>query len=447
MSDQLRIETPALPSPASPSPGAPELVPPTALPPWIDLAAPAFWRLPAEQRSAAFGHLRALPAPVYFVERPAGPLRRERGFHALVRHADVLAASRNAQVFRSAPGVTTPEPARWVRLLFGDSMVNLDDPRHAQLRRIVGRSFTPRLIARVEEDIRATAARIVDRVIAERPADFVPAVAAQLPFQVICAMMGIPEEQRALILRQIDQASEHTGVHRPLRERIRFPAQGLRALARMQRLVALLGRERRRHPTEDLISALVGADLDGRGLTGRELGAFFSLLLVAGVETTRNALAHGLHLLSAHPEQRALLLADPERRLDGAVDEILRHATPIIQFRRTLAADHQLGGAQLSRGDRVLLCYAAANRDESVFPEPDAFDITRDPNPQLAFGGGGPHFCLGAHLARQEMKALYRELFSRLPDIRSTAAPEIAPSTFDHRVRSLPFTFTPPATG
>ncbi|MFF7633699.1 cytochrome P450 [Kitasatospora sp. NPDC008050] len=424
MSDQLRTE---------------------ALPPVedaaFDLADPAFWRLPAEQRAAAFRHLRSLDAPRYFVERPSGLLRRERGFHALVRHADVVAASRRPEAFRSAPGVTTPEPARWVRLLFGDSMVNLDDPQHAQMRRIVARAFTPRLLGRVEEEIGAIATRIVDEVIAERPTDFVPAVAAQLPFQVICRMMGIPPERWPLILRQIDQATEHTGVRRPLRARIRIPGQGLRALARLQRVVAEVGRERRRRPTEDLISALVGADLDGRGLTGRELGAFFSLLLVAGVETTRNALAHGLHLLSTHPEQRALLLADPERHLDGAVDEILRHATPIIQFRRTVASDQLLNGTRLARGEKVVLFYGSAGRDEAVFTDPDAFDITRDPNPHLAFGGGGPHYCLGAHLARQEMKALYRELFTRLPDVRSVGEPVLIPSNFDHRVRSLRFTF------
>ncbi|MDH6132034.1 cytochrome P450 [Kitasatospora sp. MAA4] len=406
-----------------------------------DLADPAFWRLPAAEQAAAFAGLRQLPTPTYFVERPRSLFRAERGFHALVRHADVVAASRTPEVFRSAPGVTTPEPPRWVRALFGDSMVNLDDPDHARLRRIVSRAFTPRLIAQVEEDIHCVARRIVDDVIAHRPEDFVRSVAAELPFQVICAMMGIPEERRPAILAEVDHASEHTGVQRPLRQRIRLPGRGLRALARMQGMVADLGRERRRRPTDDLISALVTADVDGRSLSYRQLGAFFSLLLVAGVETTRNALAHGLHLLTEHPEQRALLLADPDAHLDGAVDEIIRCATPIIQFRRTLATEHTLGRAQLARGDKVVLYYGSANRDESVFTDPDVFDITRRPNPHLGFGGGGPHFCLGAPLARQEMKVLYRELFTRLPELRSVGAPELVPSSFDNRVRSLRFTF------
>ncbi|WP_280672601.1 MULTISPECIES: cytochrome P450 [unclassified Kitasatospora] len=410
----------------------------------VDLADPAFWGLPAAEQAAAFAQLRRLGAPAYFVERPASRLRAGRGFHALVRHADVVAASRMPEVFRSAPGVTTPEPPRWVRALFGDSMVNLDDPQHARLRRIVSRAFTPRLIARVEEDIRAVAARIVDDVIERRPVDFVTAVAAELPFQVICTMMGIPEELRPPILAEVNHASEHTGVRRPLHRRIRLPGRGLRALARMQGMVADLGRERRRRPTDDLISALVTADLEGRQLTYRQLGAFFSLLLVAGVETTRNALAHGLHLLTEHPEQRALLLADLDGRLEGAVDEIIRHSTPIIQFRRTLASDCTLGGAHFARGEKVVLFFGSANRDEEVFSDPEVFDITRSPNPHLGFGGGGPHFCLGARLARQEMTLLYRELFSRLPEVRSVGAPELVPSSFDHRVRSLRFAFDLP---
>ncbi|WP_344447541.1 cytochrome P450, partial [Kitasatospora nipponensis] len=214
--------------------------------------------------------------------------------------------------------------------------------------------------------------------------------------------------------------------------RIRIPGKGLRALARMQGSIAALGRERRRRPTDDLISALVTADVDGRRLNSRELGAFFSLLLVAGVETTRNALAHGLHLLTEHPEQRELLLADLDTHLGGAVEEMVRHSTPIIQFRRTVAADHQLNGTHLAKGEKVVLFFGSANRDEAVFTDPDAFDITRSPNPHLGFGGGGRHFCLGAYLARQEMKVLFRELLTRLPDIHSVGEPELIHSNFDN---------------
>jgi cytochrome P450 len=414
-----------------------QLVPSAGRAVGVDLADPAFWRLPHPQRNEAFARLRALDSPVFFADRN----NRGRGFHALVRHADVVAAARSPEVFASEPGVTTPEPARWVRFLFGDSMVNLDDPRHAELRRIVSRAFTPRLIARAEADIRTTAVRIVDGVAARTCDDFVLAAAGPMPFQVICRLMGIPDGHRGRILAQIDRATEHTGVQRGPRHRMRVPGQGLRALAAMHALVADVGRERRRRPTDDLISALVTADLAGGRLGSRQLGAFFSLLLVAGVETTRNAMAHGLQLLTDHPEQRRLLLSDLDGHLDGAVDEMIRHSSPIIQFRRTLTRDHVLHRHAFGKGDKVVLFYNSANRDEAVFADPDAFDITRKPNPHLGFGGGGPHFCLGAHLAKQEMKALFHELLTRLPDIHSVGEPELVPSNFDNRVGSLRFTF------
>ncbi|MGG8407304.1 cytochrome P450 [Streptomyces sp. 12297] len=401
------------------------------------LADPAFWQAPPAVRLAAFARLRALDSPVYV------PEGRGRGHWALVRHADVQEASRLPKVFASAPGVTTPEPARWVRALFGDSMVNLDGPDHAQLRRIVQRAFTPRLLAETERDIDAVAARIVDDMLAARPDEFVTAVSSRLPLEVICNMMGIPERFRAEIADRVNHASENIGVERGITARLRMPGRGLRALARMQRMVAGIGRDRRRHPTGDLISALVCANVDGQALGARQLGAFFSLLMVAGVETTRNAITHGLALLTDHPDQRDLLVSDFEAYADGAVDEMVRHSTPIIQFRRTVVGEHALGGRTFLPGEKVVLYYASANRDEEVFgPDPDAFDITRSPNPHLGFGGGGPHFCLGAHLARQEMKALFRELLTRPRDLRAVGLPDLAGSNFDNRVRSLKFTFT-----
>ncbi|WP_327283832.1 MULTISPECIES: cytochrome P450 [unclassified Streptomyces] len=407
-----------------------------------ELADPAFWQQPPAARLAAFARLRALDSPVYV------PEGKGRGHWALVRHAEVQEASRLPKVFASAPGVTTPEPARWVRALFGDSMVNLDGSDHAQLRKIVQRAFTPRLLAAAEADIHAVAARIVDDVLADEPDEFVSAVSSRLPLEVICNMMGIPERYRAEIADRVNHASENIGVERGLASRLRMPGRGLRALARMQRMVAGIGRERRKNPTDDLISALVCANVNGaageQALGARQLGAFFSLLMVAGVETTRNAITHGLTLLTDHPAQRDLLLGDFEAHADGAVDEMIRHSTPIIQFRRTVAAEHTLGGHLFRPGDKVVLYYASANRDEAVFPDPDAFDITRSPNPHLGFGGGGPHFCLGAHLARVEMKALFRELLTRPVGLRAVGLPDLAGSNFDNRVRSLRFAFERP---
>ncbi|WP_329225459.1 cytochrome P450 [Streptomyces sp. NBC_00111] len=402
-----------------------------------DLADPEFWRLPRSERLSAFARLRELGAPVRFTPRTGS----RAPFHALVTHADVKAASRQPQVFASAPGVTFPEPAPWAKAVFGNSMVNMDGAEHAGLRRTISRAFTPRLLAAAEENIGAVARRLVDEMTAEGPGDFMRAAPARMPFEVICDLMGIPPRHRAGIAARIDHASEYVGVQRRGRARIRVPGRGLRSLARMQLEMAGIARDRRRVPADDMISALVRADVDGQALSSRQLGAFFSLLLVAGVETTRNAIAHGLVLLSAHPEQRALLESDFERHADGAVDEIVRHSTPIIQFRRTVAAECALGGHTFLPGEKVVLLYASANRDASVFDDPDAFDITRSPNPHLGYGGGGPHHCLGAHLAKLEMKALFREMLTRLDGIRTTAEPGLVHSNFDNRVGSLPFTF------
>ncbi|MFF5897758.1 cytochrome P450 [Streptomyces argenteolus] len=401
-----------------------------------DPADPGFWRLPRSERLAAFARLRELDAPVRFTPRTgAAP------FYALVRHADVRAASRQPQVFASAPGVTTPEPARWAKAVFGNSMVHMDGAEHAALRRTISRAFTPRLLAAAEENIVAVARRLVDETVAGGPGDFMRSAGARMPFEVICDLMGVPAHRRARIAARIDRASEYVGVQRRGRARLRVPGRGLRSLALMQFDMATVARERRRAPADDVISALVTADVDGEALSSRQLGAFFSLLLVAGVETTRNAIAHGLVLLTTHPEQRALLESDFDRYADSAVDEIVRHSTPIIQFRRTVVAECGLGGHTFVPGDKVVLLYASANRDASVFEDPDAFDITRSPNPHLGYGGGGPHHCLGAHLAKLEMKALLREMLTRRAKFHAVGEPGLVDSNFDNRVGSLPFTF------
>ncbi|MFB8073920.1 cytochrome P450 [Streptomyces californicus] len=407
----------------------------------VDLADPAFWRLPRPERLRAFALLREADAPVLFTPRPGAARTSGKPFYALVRHADVRAASRTPQVFASAPGATTPEPAGWAKALFGHSMVNMDGPEHAALRRIISRRFTPRLLADVEENVGRLAGRLVDELIAERPRDFMASAAVRLPLEVICDLMGVPQALRRRIAEQIDDASAQVGVERRGRARLRVPGRGLASLARMQYVMGRLARERRRRPADDLVSALVCADVDGEALSGRQLGAFFSLLLVAGVETTRNALAHGVFLLDRHPEQRELLRSDFDRYAGGAVDEIVRYSTPIIQFRRTVTATHTLGGRTFLPGEKVALVYASANRDEAVFTRPDHFDITRSPNPHLGYGGGGPHHCLGAHLARLEMTALLRELTERRPIVRSTGDLGLVDSNFDNRVGSLPFTF------
>jgi cytochrome P450 len=406
-----------------------------------DLTTLDFWARPPADRLAAFARLRALDRPVFFPEQRIPFLRAGHGFHALVRHADVVHASRNAKVFSSEPAATSPEPPPWVALLFGRPMVNMDDPRHARLRRIVSRAFTPRRLAQIDEHIAKTATAIVDDLLRAGSGDFVADVAARLPIKVISAMMGIPEHYHADVAACVDAMTEYSGVRGEVARlrTLRLFGGNVRAILDLHRLVARLGRERRQTPGDDLISALVSADVDGERLSVRELGAFFDLLLVAGNETTRNALAHGLKLFTDHPEQRALLMTDFDTRIGGAIEEIVRYVSPIMQFQRTLTCDYEMNGNLYRRGDKVVLFYLSANRDEEVFADADTFDITRTPNPHVGFGGPGPHLCLGAHLARRELTAMFRELFTRAPGIRAAGEPERLLSNFDNGITRLPY--------
>lgn len=411
----------------------------------LDISQLVFWGLPQAERMAVFRRLRQLDEPVFLAEQAVPFIKGGPGYYALVRHADVTEASRNAAVFSSEPcSNSVPDMPRWLAVYFG-SMINMDDPRHARLRRIVSRAFTPRILSKMEEDLATAAAEIVDRAIEEGPGDFVAQIAARLPVRVICDMMGIPATFHDMVLRRTNVIlgnadPEYTGID-PEFSRVNV-ARGLAKLLHagfsLNRLAARLGDERRKHPTGDLVSLLVNGE---ERLTSQELGSFFILLVVAGSETTRNAIAYGLKLFTDHPEQRRLLLDDFDGRVTKACDEIVRYATPVIQFRRTLTRDHEMNGMRYKKGDKVLLFYNSANRDETVFKDPDAFDITRDPNPHVGFGGPGPHFCLGAHLARREMTVMFRELFTRLPGIRSEGEPDFLLSNFINGIKHLKYTF------
>ncbi|MFC4060143.1 cytochrome P450 [Planomonospora corallina] len=408
----------------------------------IDLADLEFWRRPPKERHEAFARLRELDRPVFFTEKRVPLLRSGKGFYALVRHADVVEASRNPKVFSSEPAASSPEPPGWVKHVFGESMVNMDDPRHARLRRIVSRAFSPKMLSNLQGDIEKACARIVDDVVAAGPGgDFVTQVAARLPIHVICDMMGVPDELRERVHRHVDISTAYTGVRPSLGRTVQMAASNMLALLALQRMVIDLGRERAKEPRGDLVSALVTANVDGEKLTDRELGSFFALLLVAGNETARNTMAHGIKLLTDNPEQRRLLCEDFDGRIGGAIEEMVRYVSPIMQFRRTVTEDYDLRGLHLKPGDKVVLFYGSANRDETVFPDADRFDITRDAKGHVGFGGPGPHFCLGANLARQEIRTMFRELFDRLPDIRTVGEPELLLSNFDNSVRSQKFVF------
>ncbi|ETK32106.1 cytochrome P450 [Microbispora sp. ATCC PTA-5024] len=418
----------------------------------LDLSRIPFWALPQARRHEAFRRLRRLDRPVFLTENKIPFLPQGAGYYALVRHADVTEASRNAGVFSSEPTANSiPDMPRWLAVYFG-SMINMDDPRHARLRRIVSRAFTPRILAKMEEDLQRAAEEIVSRAMEEGPGDFVTQIAARLPVQVICDMMGIPPKFHDLVLRRTNTIlanadSEYSGIEvdlsRPDAPMSRWTtARGLAALLRaghgLSSLARHLAHERRRRPTGDLTSLLVNGE---ERLTSQELGSFFILLVVAGSETTRNAIAHGLKLLTDNPQQRALLTADFEGRIAGAVEEIVRYCSPVIQFRRTVTRDHTMNGQDYRKGDKVLLFYTSANRDEAVFDDPDVFDITRSPNPHVGFGGPGPHYCLGAHLARREITVMFRELFTRMPEIRSEGEPSYLLSNFINGVKHLGYRY------
>ena len=408
----------------------------------IDLSDLAFWARPLGEWDAAFSLLRREPSPPFYAEPDLGWVETGPGYYALTRHADIVEASRMPEVFSSAQGATSIPDTPTEFLEFFGSMINLDDPRHARLRRIVSRGFTPRMIQKLEEDVQLAAARIVDDVIDRGGCDFVTEVAARLPLKIICDMMGIPE-------RDYRSVFERSNVILGAQDPEYVPDQGdvptalLTAGAELSELVQDLGRRRVEDPTDDLTSSLVNANIDGERLTTQELGSFFILLVVAGNETTRNAISHGLRLLTEHPEQRDLWVSDFERHVATAVEEIVRVASPVIWMRRTLTRDAELNGHTFAEGDKVLLMYWSGNRDESVFDDPYSFDITRSPNPHIGFGGPGPHYCLGAHLARREITVMFRELLRRLPDIHASGEPARLQSSFINGIKHLPCAFTP----
>jgi cytochrome P450 len=406
----------------------------------IDLSAVEFWGLPLPERAAAFARLRAEGRPRFFAE-PETPFSEQGpGYYALVRHADVVEASKRADVFSSAKGATSiPDLPVEFNEYFG-SMINMDDPRHARLRRIVSRAFSPRLIAKFEEDVRRAAGVVVDDLLAAGPCDFVSSVAARLPLKIICDMMSIPDDQYDMVLANTNIILSGADPEFLSEDPDQAVGQLLGAAQALTDLLTGLAAARAEKPGDDLVSALITANIDGEQLTSAELASFFILLVVAGNETTRNALSHGLMLFTEFPEQRALLLADLENRLPGAVEEIVRHSSPVIFMRRTLTRDYTMNGQDYREGDKTVLFYYAANRDEAVFADPERFDITRSPNPHVGFGGAGPHYCLGTHLARRELTVMLRELLTRVPDI-TAGEPDRLLSSFINGIKRLPCQF------
>jgi cholest-4-en-3-one 26-monooxygenase len=384
--------------------------------------------IPFEQ----FGWLRR-SAPVWWCEQPLNAAGfGDAGYWVVTRHEDVKDVSvrskdefstfENTAIIRFGPQMTREE-IEVQRLI----LLNMDPPEHTAQRAIVSKGFTPRAIGRLEEALRERAERIVAGAWEHGTGDFVTDVACELPLQAIAELLGVPQEDRDKIFEWSNQMIGYDDPEYDIDPKV--------ASAELLGYAWNMAEDRKRCPMDDIVSKLVHADAQGQLLSSEEFGFFVLLLAVAGNETTRNAITHGMQAFFDHPEQWELFKAQRPRT---AVDEIVRWASPIISFQRTAKVDTQVGGVQIEAGQRVGLFYSSANFDEEVFDEPYTFDITRDPNPHLGFGGHGTHYCIGANLARLEIDLIFRAIADHMPDIRPAGAPRRLRSAWLNGIKELP---------
>jgi cholest-4-en-3-one 26-monooxygenase len=388
-------------------------------------------RVPAEE----LAELRRT-APVWWNAQPRGASGfDDEGYWAITKHADVLEVSRNSEVYSSEEKTAiirhaqsvTDESLGMQRLI----MLNIDPPQHTKLRGIVSRGFTPRAIGNLREALTARAERIVQTALADGTGDFVTDVAAELPLQAIAELLGIPQEDRGKIFAW---SNEMIGYDDP-----EYAGDSQAAAAEVVGYAMAMAEDRRACPRDDIVTKLVHAQLDEGNLSSDEFGFFVILLAVAGNETTRNAISHGMLAFLEHPDQWELYQAE---RPQSAVDEVVRWATPVTVFQRTALADTTLGGQQIKAGQRVGLFYRSANFDEEVFDAPERFDIMRSPNPHLGFGGTGTHYCLGVNLAKLEMDLMFNAIADGMPGIKLAGQPQRLRSGWLNGMKSLPVTYS-----
>ena len=402
-------------------------------PPGFDFTDPDMYaeRLPMDE----FAELRRA-APVWWNPQPPGVGGfDDGGYWAVTRHADVVAVSRdsdkystweNTAIIRHQDGATRDqiEVQRFV-------MLNIDPPQHTKLRGIVSRGFTPRAIGNLRAALSARAEQIMAEAIDSGSGDFVTDVAAELPLQAIAELIGVPQDDRRKVF---DWSNDMVGYDDP--EYVGDPAA---AAAELVGYAMAMAEDRRQCPRDDIVTKLVNAQVDGGELSSDEFGFFVILLAVAGNETTRNAISHGMHAFLENPAQWELFKAE---RPDTAADEIVRWATPVTVFQRTALADTTLGGQQIAAGQRVGLFYRSANFDEEAFDHPERFDVRRSPNPHLGFGGSGAHFCLGANLARLEIDLIFNAIADHMPGIRLSGEPQRLRSGWLNGMKKLPVEYS-----
>ena len=406
----------------------------------IDLSSRAFWSTTAAERERSFAVLRA-ERPVSWHPPDEDALMHDpddRGYWAITRRADIVTVSRDNEVFLSGKGVIFENVP--VELLeASQSFLAMDPPRHTKLRKVVHAAFTPRQVRRIEDSIKANAKTIVEELrAAGSGADFVDHCAKELPIRTLSDMVGIPESEREHVAEATDALVSWAD---PVYLNGREPLQVLlENQMYLHQIAGMLAAERREHPGDDLISSLVHAEVDGDRLADADVAAFFVLLAVAANDTTRQTTSHAMKALTDFPAQRAWLLASFEDRVGTAVEEFVRWATPVMTFRRTAATDFELGGQTIRAGEKVVMFYPSGNWDTDVFDHPERLDLSRSPNPHVGFGGGGLHFCLGAHVARAQLRAIFGELLTQLPDIQA-GDPTYVAGNFIHAVGSMPCTF------
>ena len=409
------------------------------------LIEPTFWRQPLADRMAQFADLREqgsiLPVEVH------NPMTETTEvFHALTRYDEVVQVSKRPDEFCSGKGAISIFDMPMEMLEFFGSFINMDNPRHANQRRIVAYSFTPNELHGVLESVESIATEVIDGFCERGEVDLVEVLSQPFPLLIICDMMGIPRSEFTTVLDATNVIlsggdAEFMGDGDPM-------AAYLNAGIALSTLMGELIEERRANPTNDLTSKLVHNNLPEDLLTPAEITSFFVLLAVAGNDTTRTAISHGVNLLAMNPDQRAIWQADVAGVTNSAVEEIVRAASPVTFMRRTATGDVSLAGQDFHEGDKFVMFYGAANRDPRVFDEPERFDVLRHPNPHVGFGGPGPHFCLGANLARREVAIIFRELFARMPDLEVTG--EAVPLAAEGiplvtGIKHLPVSFTPSA--
>ncbi|CAM8647273.1 CypX Cytochrome P450 [Acidimicrobiia bacterium] len=383
-----------------------------------------------------FDRLRA-ESPVSWHEYP-----NAKGFWNVVQHQDLVQVNRDTGLYSSETGgisILTPDEfpgegngqdPRGLMMLY------MDPPKHTRYRLLVNKGFTPRMIGLIEKYLEHRAVLIVDNIIERGSCDFVVDLASELPLQAIAEIMGVPQEDRMMLF---DWSNRMIGIDDP-----EFAGEdGATASAELFMYVNDLAQKRQADPRDDIVTKLINSEIEGDRLTEFEFDMFMMLLTVAGNETTRNTTSWGMWALMQNPDQYKALAGDIDGKLDHAIEEILRWATPVYHFRRTATADTVLHGQEIKKDDKVVIWHISANRDEAVFENPYQFDIDRWPNEHIAFGGGGQHFCLGANLARMELKLIFREIMSRIPDMKLAGDVEMLRSNFIGGVKHMPVQFSP----